>query len=313
MTAEIIYPDGAKSLRDIYLAKGMGAVNAIVEANHKAAGNERIFRMSELPKIVPPKPHRIGMPLLDDHYRIREGDFTVITGIPSHGKSTLINEIAGRMAERYQWTTAFASFEQMPQVDHRRSLRTFFNRKLEIHQSEEEQDLADRWIDRHFSFIVPDEDDEVTLGWVLDCCEAAILQHKAKLIVIDPWNELDHVRPPDMTLTEYTGYAIKLFRRMARKYRVHVIVAAHPTKQRKDDAGNYTIPTLYDISDSAHWYNKADVGIVVHRSHEMETLIRVAKSRYHDEIGVPGDVKAHFNREIARYEIIEPDMRRYEP
>lgn len=310
---EVVYPDGAKSLREIYLSKGMGAVNAIVEANHRAAENERVFRMSELPKVTLPKPHRIGMSLLDDRYRIREGDFTVITGIPSHGKSTLINEIACRMAERYQWTTAFASFEQMPQVDHRRNLRTFFNRKLEVHQSEEEKDRADRWIDKHFSFIVPDMDDEVNLGWVLDCCEAAILQHKAKLIVIDPWNEMDHVRPPDMTLTEYTGYAIKLFRRLARKYSVHVIVAAHPAKQRKLDNGTYGVPSLYDISDSAHWNNKADCGIVVHRTDETTTLIRVAKSRYHDEIGIPGDVEAHFNREIARYEIIEPEMRRYEP
>ena len=43
---------------------------------------------------------------------------------------------------------------------------------------------------------------------------------------------------------------------------VHVWLVAHP---RQMQAWKGAAPTLYDISGSAHFNNKADVGIVVHR------------------------------------------------
>jgi twinkle protein len=66
-------------------------------------------------------------------------------------------------------------------------------------------------------------------------------------------------------MTEYVGRAIKALKRFARKFQVHLIVIAHPTKSTKDGDGKYRMPTLYDISDSANWYNKCDLGIIVHR------------------------------------------------
>jgi twinkle protein len=120
---------------------------------------------------------------------------------------------------------------------------------------------------------------------------------------------MDHIRPPDMSLTEYTGFAIKQFKKFGKRMNVHVVVVAHPAKLRRNDSGSYPIPTPYDISDSAHWYNKPDVIIVVHRTgdgpDDTKTLIRTSKSRYHDEIGKPGDVEALFDPETGRYNPIE--------
>lgn len=303
------YPRGCKDLNEAFIRYGQrGVTETIARAQwFKVSG---VYRMSELPPIASATPHAIGMPVLDDHYRIRMGDLCVITGIPSHGKSSFINEICYRVVQRYGWCVAFASFEQRPQVDHKRNLRTLFIGKPPAYQMPDEIERADRWIDQHFSFIVPDEDDEVTLAWVLERCAASVIQHGARIIVIDPWNEMDHVRPPDMSLTEYTGFAIKQFRKFAQKHHVHVIVAAHPAKQKKNEDGRISMPSLYDISDSAHWYNKPDVGIIVHRTGESpddpRVLIRIAKSRYHTEIGRPGDVEASFDRDTLRYTVIEP-------
>jgi len=44
---------------------------------------------------------------------------------------------------------------------------------------------------------------------------------------------------------------------------VHVWFVAHPRQLYDYSTGRP--PTLYDISSSAHFYNKADAGIVVHR------------------------------------------------
>lgn len=120
--------------------------------------------------------------------------------------------------------------------------------------------------------------------------------------MIDPWNELDHVFDSrEISLTQYVGGAIKELRRFARRFLVHVMVIAHPAKLRKDKDGKYPIPTAYDISDSAHWYNKPDQILIVHRTDENKTLIRVAKSRYHNVLGKPGDVELEFNDYTYRF------------
>lgn len=173
--------------------------------------------------------------------------------------------------------------------------------------TEEQIVAADAWIDRRFSFMVPHEDEDVDLAWVLERAAAAVRRFEADVLVIDPWNEMDHVRPPDMNLTEYTGFAIKQFKKFARKHRVHLIVVAHPAKlQRARDSGKYPTPSLYDIADSAHWANKPDIGIVIHREElgpQGTTTIKVAKARYCGVIGSPGEVRGlKWNREATRYE-----------
>lgn len=301
------YPEGSKDLNDVFMQHGQAGVVAVINSARwcKVDG---VYRMSELPDSPYQQPMRLDMDVLDDHYRPRLGDFTVITGIPGHGKSSLITDIQCRMIA-HGWPQASASFEQDPKRDHRRNLRSWIVGKREIDMTESEMRRADVWIDKWFTFIVPGVDDDVTLEWLLEKMGAAVVQNGVKMLSIDPWNEMDHVRPSDMSLTEYTGYAIKKFKAFARSHNIHLIVAAHPAKQRKTDAGIYSVPTLYDISDSAHWYNKADVGIIIHRD-EFGTLIRVAKSRYHDEIGKPGDVRAHFMPYQSRFEIEAPEMRK---
>lgn len=227
--------------------------------------------------------------------------------VPTHN-SSLINEICCRMASRHHWRTVFASFEQQPQSDHRRALRTYYHEKLEMFMSDDERAAADEWIGEHFGFIVPGDDDEVTLTWLLETAAQAILRKEAQVLVIDPWNEMDHTRPPEMSQTEYVGFAIKTLKKFGRKYRVHVIVAAHPAKLQRTKDGKYPMPSLYDISDSAHWSNKPDVGIVVHRDDitKTETHIRIVKARY-STIGRPGEVIGLWAIDRTRYTMAEQE------
>jgi twinkle protein len=300
------YPRDCKDLNDAFKLYGARGVTATL-TRAEWCRVDGIYRMSDLPPIEDLPVFRLNMPVVDDHFRIRPTDLSVVTGIPSHGKSSWLNAIGCQMVLEHDWTVAFASFEQQPQRDHRRNLRTYFHRKRVIYQNEEERAEADHWIDRRFSFIVPSDEDEVTLEWTLEKARAAIVQHAARLVIIDPWNEMDHVRPRDISLTEYTGFAIKSLKRLARRFNVHVMVAAHPAKQLRDDQGGFKIPSLYDVSDSAHWYNKPDAGMIVWRGKD-KTIVRVAKSRYHDQIGKPGDIDIRFNPDTNHYQAIEPEM-----
>ncbi|MNT48670.1 hypothetical protein D3C72_1854640 [compost metagenome] len=131
--------------------------------------------------------------------------------------------------------------------------------------------------------------------------EASVVRYGARIIMIDPWNELEHSRKHGETETEYTGRAIRSLKRFAKAFRVHICVIAHPTKSVKDADGKYKMPTLYDIAGSANWYNKCDLGVIVHRETADDTLIKVQKSRYHETIGKPGEVRMQFSTESKKF------------
>lgn len=295
------YPRGMKDLNDTLQRYGSRGVVETINRAQWLVGN--VFRMSEIPPLPEAVPHDSGFPGLHDHYKLRIGDFCVVTGIPSHGKSAFVGDVVCRMVLRHKWPVCFAAFEQAPQLDHKRMLRTWYGGGLVNGLDAETLEKADRWIEEYFSFVVPDFESYPTVDWVLERFAASALRLGTRLFVLDPWNELEHDRPNQMTLTEYVGSALRDFKAFARKYEAHLIIVAHPKMLRRDSDGNYPIPSLYDISDSAHWYNKADVAVVVHRKDEDKTLIRVAKSRYHEQIGTPGDVMVRYRWERATYEI----------
>jgi twinkle protein len=168
---------------------------------------------------------------------------------------------------------------------------------------------ADSWINEWFSFIVPTLDEDADMVWLLDRLRAAVTRKGAKVAIIDPWNELDHDPPMGMSRTEYTGDCIRRLKRFAMQHLIHLIVVAHPAKMQRDRDGKIPVPTLYDIADSAHWANKPDVGIIVHRKDEDRTLIRIAKSRYHDTIGTPGDAIVKYIWQRASYEPADVPLR----
>lgn len=295
------YPKGCKDLNDALQKFGhRGVTESLNRAEWvKVSG---VYALHELPPVANIVAYKIGIPGLDKHYKIRLGDMTVIVGIPSHGKTTFLNEIGCRMAADQGWVCAFASFEQAPIPQQRRSFRTFYCRKQEPWQSDEERAKADDWIDRQFVFIVPDDDEDHTLLWLIERIKVAVLQRGAKLVVVDPWNEIEHARPMGMSETDYVGESLAALRRLAVRLRIHLIIATHPTKLDRGKDGKTPIPTLYDASGSAHWANKPDVGIVIFRDGET-TTIWVQKSRLHDEIGVPGQIQGTYVRSEARYHI----------
>jgi len=86
------------------------------------------------------------------------------------------------------------------------------------------------------------------------------------------------------------------------KYNVHVFLIAHPTKIPKDIVTKkHNIPTLYDISDSAHFYNKAFNGICVYRNFDTNTVdVHVQKVKF-KWVGKTGMVSFTYDIPSGRY------------
>lgn len=287
-----------KDLNEVLVEYGVSGIKKTVERAQWVAV-PGVFKMSELPPLPESDVYDIDFPLLSENYKMRMGDFCVVTGVPSSGKSTWVNDLCCRVARRHKLTIAWCSLEQRPQDDHRRALRSWYLEKKIKYATHAEISEADRWIEQQHVFMVPTEDEDTSLDWLLDAMEAAVVRHGCRVIVIDPFNELDSSAAKGESETNYIGRFIRTMKRFARKFQVHVIVVAHPAKLLRID-GQYPRPTLYDINGSSHWYNKAEIGIIVHRKDD-STVIWVQKSRYHETIGRPGEVEMAYVGDDRRY------------
>lgn len=298
-------PDGCKDLNEVLVGYGEGAVASVINAA-KYLHIEGIYLPSELPPRPRLRQHVSGLPGMDDKYRVRRQDFSVWTGWPGSGKTTVFNHFAVLMAENWNWRTCFASFEQPPQTQHMWELRRLRLGKRPKDMTREDVVRADEWIEKFFRFVVPDEEKPPTLDFVFEMFATSIVRYGADMLVVDPWNEVEHSRSGGQTMTEYVGEAIRDMKRFARKWDVHLAVIAHPTKPKFQKTGEKLPEPMLDmISDSAHWWNKADVGVITHQMTRVDgvpyTQVRIAKSKVHEEIGVPGVVPMNLNVATGRY------------
>jgi twinkle protein len=215
------------------------------------------------------------------------------------------------MANSHQWKFALCSFENPPE-EHLAKLaekyiaRPFFDGPT---QRMSRQQAADAllWARDRF-FFIRSKDDAITVGWILEKARAAVIQYGVKGLVIDPYNEIEHQRPPGLTETEYVSDMLNRIKHFARNHDLHVWFVAHPAKPMRTREGDYPVPSLYDISGSANWSNKADIGVVVERHFEennRSVTIHVKKVRF-KSIGIAGTARLEYDRATGIYS--EPEI-----
>lgn len=260
-----------------------------------------------------------GWDEIDCCYTVRPGEFTVITGMPNSGKSNWLDALLVNLAREHGWNFAIFSPENQPLEDH---MGRFCEKWAGLPFAEGPTPRMDRetlkqskdWVRQHYTWILPDDDSEWTVETVLDRAKSLVLRRGIRGLIIDPWNELEHDPPPGISETIYTGRVLKHVRQFARRHGVHVWIVAHPQKlYRIKDSGDYPVPTLYDISGSANWRNKADNGIVVYRDFSEPrnpVEIHVQKIRFR-QIGRIGMAKLEYDLATQTYRDLRFEDRRH--
>lgn len=295
---EVLKEHGKETLKECIESARLYPVVGLFEISDFTADIDRLYEHGHVAGA------KTGWESLDRHYMPALGQFTVVTGIPSHGKSEVVDALLVNLARFYGWTAAIFSPENQPLALHFEKIaEKVMGKPFKGHQKMSRADLetAKKWIGERFIFMLP-EADSLSIDKVLDLARVAVRRKGVRCVVIDPWNELDHSRPNNLTETEYISHALSKIRRFAREHQVHVWLIAHPTKLKKEN-GKYPVPTLYDISGSAHWINKADFGLTVWRDVLAEgspTQIHIQKVRFKSN-GKPGAVELSYDRMTGRY------------
>lgn len=207
-----------------------------------------------------------------------------VTGIPTHGKSTVVNNWEILLAAKHGWKCGIFSPEHYP-------LEYFISKYCEIlvgqpffdgknqRMSEMTMDKAVDFINDHF-FIVRPEGDEFTLDKILEAGRQLVFRHGIKVFTIDPWNNIHHDFQ-GMTETQYIERSLLRLTRFKQANDLLLFLIAHPKKMTKDASGQFEVPSLYDISGSSNFYNMTDIGITIYRDREEKlTNIYVQKCKY---------------------------------
>lgn len=223
-----------------------------------------------------------GYGQLDKFISLKYGQWTLVTGIPGHGKSSFIEAALINIAELYNVKVGVFSPESAPisrfyvgmmqKASGKSYAKNLKNPNIPV-MSLEEHEYWKKWMNDRFFTILPEDEinnkqseedmfsltgaqDTMSLQKVLSLGAKAVYRHGIKILLIDPWTEIDHIRPAHMTELEYLSRSISMIKRFAVIYDVHVFVVAHPTKMQKLANGVYPVPTPYDVAGGAHWRNK---------------------------------------------------------
>lgn len=287
----VTFPEGCKDFNDLIRQHDLAAVQELIEAA-KPYPVSGIYTLDELPPEPDLVPVTTGFYRLDPYIKPFYPAFMVVTGFASHGKSTWTNQLVANLAALHGWKCAIASFEMRIRPFVTETLGNAYLKMCDIHQRKPQP--IQKWINDNFVFIAPEpdkDDGEYGIEWLIDRAIAAVVRHGIRVLVIDPWNEVEHAIGARETLSQYTGRAIRALKRFGREFECLVIVVAHPDKAARIKAPEDL--SLYDVSDSAHFANKADFGVVVTRVGEPQdcvSKVHVKKIRYQPVSGTLGEV-----------------------
>jgi len=312
----IEYPESCKDANDILIKHGKEYLKSLV-TNAKPFPIKGIVDSEELLQSIDdiyingyPKGVKVGIEGFDNYFSLLEGLFTVVTGIPGSGKSEFIDLIMAKTALNHSWKWGIISFENTPPVFHATKIieklsgKAFDFRVNPNHRvSSYELEMYKGYLSEMF-FFINTQDTDVTLEGLLKKIALLVMRKGIKGVLIDPWNYIEHKIESNETETQYISRALTTIRKAAIKLGIHIIVVAHPTKLNKTN-NKYDVPTLYNISGSAHFFNKTDNGFTVYRDFNTnEVTVHIQKIRF-SFLGKLGSVKYNYNTFTRQYEYLE--------
>jgi hypothetical protein len=226
--------------------------------------------------------------------------------IPTHN-STWLTALMVNLTHQFGWKHSIFSPENQPLQRYMGIIAAMyigkpFGKGYTERINRDELENAKKWLDEHFYFTQPNDDD-LCIDSLLDKARETVKRYGVNAVIIDPWNEIDSKRSTGVSETEHINQSLAKVRRFGRLYNVHMFIVAHPQKLQKDKDDKYPAPTAYEISGSAHWYNKGDGIIAVWRDPKDETkqvVIYVQKVRFR-EVGKVGEIKLDHDVVTGRY------------
>lgn len=209
------------------------------------------------------------IPELDEFFKFKRSEITLLTGIGNYGKSTFLKYLLLLQVLNDNEKIAIYTPEDCPAHEFYHDLtETFFAQdcspRNENRPSKMEYEEIYDMISKHFFFIYPSSIDPTP-----ENIKACFLRLKTiegvSFCVIDPFNQLmnDYSKVGGRD-DKYLEPILADFSRFNQEINNYFIIVAHPKTMHKDSTGNYPCPDVYDLAGGAMWNNKMDNILVYH-------------------------------------------------
>lgn len=316
------YPEGCKDINDVLMKCGLTEVGKVIAAAEPApvpglrsfsefkADIDGFYRKGK------PKGLTTGFPELDENFTLQPGSINIFTGVPQSGKTEFVHQLITNAWKLHGWKSFIYSPEMFPVENiasnfaEKLTGKSFFG-PAETRMTWEEKESALREIDNFLKPYVPDADKTPSLDDLLLAVMVAKARFNIQGAIFDPYNELEHTRPRELTETEYISLFMSKLRKFARQTKIWIALVAHPTKLKKDPKTNkLPIATLYDIAGSANFFNKTDNGISLFReaktgSNRVQVYIQKIKNKHIGRAGTM--VELEWDRQTGRFSEPQPE------
>lgn len=259
-----------------------------------------------------------GWCTVDQVYRPVRGEFTVLTGVPGSGKSEFCLALATKLVQKHGWRIGICSFEAKLDDIVRQLVEKRGGMRFDEMEPAQRQVLYDGFLKPHFKFIAADFM-QPSLNQVLQKAQEQVDAEGLDALLVDPYNYIDRSQSTASETDFAKGLLVQL-KQFAKKNKCHVWLVAHPGKRsswasfkeafrRKKKAmlkkgdeqvppkQQRPVPSLYDISGSAHFNNVCDMGLVLDADlKENKLTVHVQKVRNRDA-GTVGTATLWFNKD----------------
>lgn len=286
------YPNECKDMNDVLLRIGKDGVKNVM-ANKKIWPIEGIITMDEMYETICewyengyPPGAKCGIEGIDHLISFAPKQMTTVTGIPSHGKDEFTNDILVGLAKNSGWKIADCGFEEEAPQTVTKLIEKLYKKSFDFRVNPENRISVNEFergiyfVDQNF-FFFNTEIIETDIDNILSIAELLVGRFGINALRINPWNWIEDNRPNGLSETQWVSIVLSKIIRFARKRGVHVFLIAHTTKMQKDkQTGKYVVPNLYDISGSAHFYNKTHNGITVYRDEVVDVYIQKVKQSW---------------------------------
>lgn len=308
------FPNGIKDINDLLKEKGKDTVKELMD-NPTKWPIEAVIEMDDLIDAVidyhengPAEEYQLKtLETTHKHLNLEKEFLVIISGKPGAGKSEFVDYMAYDLAKYSDWKFALWSAENQPPRRYASKLlekwhgkRRMLNKERVMTNDEIKSGLIE--MKKNFTMIAVDEMD-LDIDSLINKAKELVFQKGISAFVIDNWAYVEHKYLPGENETKYVERVLTKLRFFCKTHNCSIWLIAHPKQLQRKRDGTYPVPTLYDISGSAHFYNKCDIGIVVDREQNYTADIHIQKIRFqHDNNTLPeGPITLAWDRASTHY------------
>jgi hypothetical protein len=212
----------------------------------------------------------IGVPALDELFKMKRGEITLLTGIGNYGKSSFFKWYQLMRAIKFGEKFAVFAPEEYPPEEYYHDFAEMLlgcdcsgynpNRpSIEIYSN------AFDFASKHVFYVYP-KDEAPTPDYIKERFLELIIKEKIDGCTIDPFNQMaNDYQSANNRDDKYLELVLSRMTRFTQVNNIYMPIIAHPNKMSKGNDGNYPCPDVFDVNGGAMWNNKMDNIIVYHR------------------------------------------------